>query len=828
MLAVAVLFVVGVLLGEALPQPPLPMLLAALVLAGLGLASGWAAGQWGNLAPHRANLTGHPLSLAAVAGGVLQIICTILTLILAGWASQSWHHLPQSPHDLRAVIQADAEIVTLRGRLVATPSPTNVEKSGWGKIRLPVDVEAVARDGQWLSADGRVLLNTSQTLGREFYSGRLIEVDGVLAQPPIAKAPGMFDYRRHLARRGIHFVMRTDKWSRCSLVAESPAPRRALVDHFRAWAMNALEHDLPTRDEPLQLLWAMALGQRQGLDHEAAEPFMRSGTMHLFAISGLHIALVAGILVALLRVIRVSRGAVGLVAIPLLWFYTAATGWQPSAVRATIMMSVVLAGWALKRPTDLLNSIGMAAFIILAWDSQQLFQASFQLSFMVVFSLGLVLPPLADRLKRWVSPDPLLPRELWPAWRRQVAWPLAWLAGGASTSVAAWLASAPLVAFYFNLFTPVALLANVPVVLLGGAALASCLGSLVFAAWLTPVSALFNHAAWFFMTGMVTLSEWATTLPGAFQYVRSPSPWLMALYYIILFGAGAGWLLRMGWRRWMVIGAGVGFAATVPWLIARESETARVTLLADVPVVYQEAWGGTSDLLVDVGDQDLFGARVTQFLRNRGVDRVDQLVLTHGVRHHVGAFTNLMQTFPVGRVHLSHARSRSKFSKDINPRLEARPGWSRFVVAGDRLGRWEVLHPAADEDFQKSTDDAVVLQSTFHGVRVLLMSDLGRLGQRSLRRRHPGLRVDLVVTSIADDGHTLEQPLLAQLRPQVILVHDCSEPVGERAPEGLQKRLDQGGARVFYTRREGGLRVEFRPDGWRVRSSLGVLFQARD
>src|SRR5215467_12567446 len=119
--------------------------------------------------------------------------------------------------------------------------------------------------------------------------------------------------------------------------------------------------------------------------------------MHIFAISGLHIALIAGILVSLLRLFQIARGLCGWLIIPAIWFYTAATGWQPSAIRSTI----IITGWALKRPSDLLNSLAAAAFIILLWDPQQLFGASFQLSFFVVLSIALLMPPLerlADHL----------------------------------------------------------------------------------------------------------------------------------------------------------------------------------------------------------------------------------------------------------------------------------------------------------------------------------------------------------------------------------------------------------------------------------------------
>ena len=91
--------------------------------------------------------------------------------------------------------------------------------------------------------------------------------------------------------------------------------------------------------------------------------------MHMFAIDGLRIALLSGMIVTLLRVMRLSRAWSGAIAIPVIWFYTAATGWESSAVRASVMMTIVLGGWALKRPSDLVNSLAAAAFLILLWNS---------------------------------------------------------------------------------------------------------------------------------------------------------------------------------------------------------------------------------------------------------------------------------------------------------------------------------------------------------------------------------------------------------------------------------------------------------------------------
>src|SRR5208282_14306 len=244
------------------------------------------------------------------------------------------------------------------------------------------------------------------TLPGNFFAGQSVEIDnGVIARPPLPLAEGLFNYRDYLQTRGIFYQLKTGSTNDWQLGASSLTPP-PLTDRFLTWSRRTLALGLP-EDEPLRLLWAMTLGWRTAFTGDISEPFLRAGTMHLFAIDGLRIALISGMLVTLLRVLQISRAWCGLIAIPAIWFYTAATGWEPSAIRASVMMTVVLGGWALKRPGDTVNSLAAAAFIILLWEPRQLFEASFQLSFFVVLVIALMLPPLNKIADRLLRHDPL-------------------------------------------------------------------------------------------------------------------------------------------------------------------------------------------------------------------------------------------------------------------------------------------------------------------------------------------------------------------------------------------------------------------------------------
>jgi competence protein ComEC len=532
--------------------------------------------------------------------------------------------------------------------------------------------------------------------------------------------------------------------------------------------------------------------------------------MHVFAISGLHIALIAGILVAVLRAAQLPRTACGVVIVPLIWFYTAATGWQPSAIRSTIMMTVIILGWSLHRPGNLLNSLAASGFIILLWQPTQLFQASFQLSFFVVLAIALLLPKFEELRQRLLQTDSFLPDELRPRWQRWLDAPVRFLTTNFATSLAAWLGSMPLIAHYFHLVTPASLLANLVVVPLSGLALMCNLGALVTGDWLPLITDAFNHAGWLFMRCMIGFSQWSTTLPGAFFHVRSPSPLEFAAYYSALFLAVSGWLWTRGKRRvaWGILAS---FAAV--WSIAefRTRNEVRLTVLGHgVNATYCDPPGNARDLLVDCGGETAANFVVKPFLHAQGVNKLANLALTHGDLRRVGGFKQLTGEFQPSLTHTSPARSRSPAYRDALKQLEAAPARWKSVATGDHVASWEVLHPAAADKFDRADDAALVLRGEFHSTRILLLSELGSAGQRALLARGGDLRADIVVVGIPEQGEPLADDLLAAIQPRIIVLTDAEFPVTKRVKPALATRLSRGGVTLLRLTETGSLTLHFR------------------
>ena len=750
-------------------------------------------------------------------------------LVLVGWANLASRTAVVSPYDLRALLGDDEAITTVRGALIETPhlkisdpDDTTTERS-IAQIR----VQALQRGTGWQPTTGSIVVVTPGALDSRFFTGQPVEVSGVIGRPPTPLAEGLFDYRDYLATRGIFYQLKagsTNDWQ----PGAAPLAGPPLTDRFLNWSQRTLALGLPVEDEPLRLLWAMTLGWRTAFTGDISEPFLRAGTMHLFAIDGLRIALISGMLVALLRVLQVSRAWCGLVAIPLIWFYTAATGWESTAIRASVMMTIVLGGWALKRPGYTINSLAAAAFIILLWEPRQLFEAGFQLSFFVVLVIALMLPPLNRISDRLLQPDPLLPDELLPRWRRALIATLRMLSRYVALSIAAWIGSIPLSAQYFHLFSPVSPLANIVAVPLGTLALMGNLGALVCGTWFPWATGLFNHSAWFFMSAMTAVSEWSTRIPGAFFYVPAPSWPAIAIYYVVLIGGLSGWLFAPQRRIWsatvlFLLATGCAWH----WQATRNEIKLTVLPLNGGHAVFTDAAGRKNDWLVDCGNEKAVDLTLKPFLRAQGVNRVSRLVLTHGDLQNTGGAELLNRLFGVDEICTSPAHFRSAAYQKIVAEFEKPPARHRILRRGDTAGCWQVLHPADRDDFDRADNAALVLPGNLNGVRVLLLSDLGRKGQSALLARTNDLRADVVIAGLTDDGEPLCDALLDAVQPAIIIVTDSEYPAIRRAGSELKARLGERNVPVIYTRTAGAVTLVTQADGWELRTMQGQKISGR-
>lgn len=800
---VAGLFAVGILIGAEC-SAPVVWLSALAVLAGLAT-----------------------LMVSRAASPAL-----VLLLPLAGWIDFQVSLRSCSPDDLRLRFDSADHLVVVRGTLVAAPEERWQERQG--RLRTNtlavLAVHAVGSTVEDLApASGRVLITTPAALGVSFPRGSRIEVSGILRPPAGPAAPGLFDYRSYLRWQGIHFEVRAPEPGDWKWEPGQGAPPPAWEERFQTWARRVLSRGLPGVDREVELLWAMTLGWKAGMTEEMQEPFLRSGTMHIFAISGLHIVLIAGIAGALLRFLLLPRLLVGLLVIPLCWGYTAATGWQASAIRATLMTTFVTGSWMLERPLNVLNSLAAAACVVLAWDPAQLFLPGFQLSFAVVGAIALIAPPLGAWLVALGDVDPFLPADRIPWWRQKVSRLWRGISLNLAVSFAAWLGSLPLSAVYFHLVTPGSLLANLAVVPLSSLALGCNLGSLVCGDWAPTVGELFNHSAWLWMHLTLAIGRGCAGLRGGWWYTVAPPRAWIALWYLGLWVVGRGVWRNHRWRG-NLAGSAVMLTLALAggwewWAAGRETRLVLLSLHGGHAIWFA---GPSGRSLVDCGDAPAVERVTTPFLHAEGVNQLPQLILTHGDVRHVGGARELASNLSPAQVVIGPNPFRSTAYRTVVDGLRERPGsvGSRSWVSvqrGETVGPWRVLHPAAGDAFSRADDGCLVLVAEpLPGHRVLLLGDLGRSGQEALLQREADLSAEVVVTGLPAVGEPLSDGLLDRIQPSLIVVADALQPATARAKPPLRARLRSRSAKVVFTSETGSLDLRCSGQGWSLRDSEGT------
>jgi len=375
-----------------------------------------------------------------------------------------------------------------------TPTPSTSNRRG-----APSPSTINQPCGEWKKYRGRIQVRvTGAQPGESFQQGERIRFSGMLRQ------------RAFPGGDPVELVSpASNAWETLS-----GPPRFSPViwgQRLRAAAAQTLSNGIENHPDQLAVLKALLLGYRKAIPPEIHQQFKRTGTLHIFAISGLHVGIAGLLITVVLKTMGIPRDRWGLWLLPLLLAYVMATGMKSSALRALTMAAVYFLSPIFRRKPDVPVSIAFAAILLLFFKPLEILSAGFIFSFTVVSFIVMVFA---------VVPTGFIFRG--EGWVRMVR---VYIASLGITSVAAFIASVPLTALFFGSFTTLSLLANLIVV-----PLTFCV---VLSGWLSiilPVaSEIFNHAALVFINGLLGTVAALARLPGAHGTV--PPPPLTALLF---------------------------------------------------------------------------------------------------------------------------------------------------------------------------------------------------------------------------------------------------------------------------------------------------------
>ena len=678
-------------------------------------------------------------------------------------------------------LDSESRPVTAVGSVISEP---RISARGLSSFLLRLD--SIEHDGRVLATNATI---SARWRGQTEF-GNQLRLFGVIERIAPARNPGEFDMRSYLARQDVYhgLLVRYPENGRVLNQAGGNPIWRA-SQFSRKWMQNALSRGLEDSPEIAGLISGMVLGARDETPDEVEEQFQQTGTLHLFAVSGLNVAIVAQLLWIIAVAARIPRRWAIALIIPALFFYAAITGLNTSSVRAALMGAILLGGFFVERKVLLINSVAAAAFLVLCWDTNQIFSTGFQLSFAVVLAIIFLADPLHRFLVHWWEPDPFLPRSLLGHVPRfsERAWHA--VARGLSVSLAAWIGSAFLILPYFHLVTPISLLANLVVVPLAFFVLAVGLMSLLLAPIAPALSVVFNNANWSFAWLILGAVQLFARAPASHIYLELP--------------------------RWP---DGVHTEITV--LDLREGAA-----------VHLRSAG--TDWLFDPGGERTFKRILRSYLRSRGVNRLDGLVLTHGDAAHIGGGPAVLHAFrprqlidsPLPDRSIVHHRLTRKSVEHSIPRKLVTSG-TEFPLSKRVTAR--VLFPPQDFRGKIADDQAIVVQLLLPGsMRVLLVSDSGEATERALLECRADLRSDLLIKGQHHSGASGTPDFLDAVQPQAIITTAREPAENQRIKEDWAEMVKQRGIRLLRQDKTGAVSVRFFDDHWEAKPFLeGETFRS--
>ncbi len=575
--------------------------------------------------------------------------------------------------------------------------------------------------------------------------GDKIEFVGNLTTPSTSRNPGQFDYKCYLKRQNprVEAIASLVSLNNIKILSEGHGSFfYTFVYRLKNKLNKVIEKQV--KKESVPLVSSILLGDREKVPETLMDGFLKTGTIHFLAISGLHVGILVVTLHCLLRLIRLNTRYLAIIIILIVFFYAAITGMKAPIIRAGIMVAMYYGAFIINRRWDLPNSIAAAVFIILLINPSDLFNVGFQLSVLAV--LGIIYT--SNRLENFFWKSSLLVEKLQAKEERSEIW-LQFKVYCRKTfcvSLSAWLAVMPLIAYYFHIVTPLNVFLNIiifPLVwlILVGGFIVLIIG-LIFPILATPFAWLVSYSG-------ITLGNMVILFSNNFQtffYTSTPLwIWIVIYYLIVMF-----FILRERFKiklaHTIIATLAILNIFVFSCLTGRGQDCLKLTCF-DVRhgASFFIQFPNGKNMLYDSGTRgnyDVGKFIVAPFLWQQGIKTIDTVIISHKDDDHCNGIPSIINRFNVGNVFVNKFFLQTENKVDLirmvtEEKIKTGLLASGLEIKGYGSAKVSVLNPPDKDTLRNkgvfienisTNDSSSVLLIDYLGYRILLCADIGERG----------------------------------------------------------------------------------------------------
>jgi len=694
------------------------------------------------------------------------------------------------------------------------------------KTQLLIQSQKVILSNRHIPVEGHLLIFLKE--GNEpFHIGDRLRFLCKLYPPRGFHNPGGFSYERHLAFERIYttgFLAEEGEWAKIGKGFKNPFLlwMESLRDHIRDFLNR--EANPPTSS----IFKALVLGEQGDIPEEIKEYFILTGTAHLLAISGDQFGIVALLSFSLfiwilkrseflLLSISVRKWAAGLT-IPCIVLYAFIAGREISVIRAAIMVITFLFSILLDRERNLLHTLALAAFLILIFSPPSLFDVSFQLSFLAVFSIIYLVPRILQEFKQEVIS--LLPKS---SWRKNI---LKYIILSLLVTGVAILGTAPFVAFHFNRFAPIGFFTNLLIIpWVGFLIVPLSLTASIFSFFSTPLATFLININGFITLILLRVLAFFSSIPYASFFMSTPTVFEIVLFYLLLLFVVH---LRKRKRiRYLFAGLCIVFVLDLTyWDLKGLFQKNLMMTFIDVghgdSILLEFPRG--KRMLIDGGGlyEDRFDIGknvIAPFLWKKKIQKIDTLVLTHPDPDHFKGLKFIASQFSIGQFWDNGLKGESESYRQLEEilsskkieRLSLNEASPFQMISGVEIS---FLNPPLLNSIQRKgsmhwdlNNSSLVMKLQFKNVSVLFTGDIRREAEERMLRKGYPLRAEILKVPHHGSSYSSSPLFLQRVKPSYAILSVGERNIGRLPHPEVIKRYRQLGSRILRTDKHGAITV---------------------